>query len=56
MFEESVEGEFRLVRMVLELAETEEQDIMQEELVNIPIVIAARQDILKERVSNIQRQ
>lgn len=63
MFEESVAGEFRLVEelndvipMVLELTETKEQDIMQEELVNIPIVMAARQDILKERVSNIQRQ
>lgn len=29
---------------------------MQEELVNIPMVMAAQQDILKERVSNIQRQ
>lgn len=63
VYEESFEGEIssleaqnQVMPMLLELADPEVQELMMTELVNIPIVISNRKDILRDRDNNILRQ
>lgn len=63
VYEESMEGDnSRLVDqdqvmpMLMDLAVPEEQGVMLEELINVPIVISTRKEVLRDRPSNIQRK